>query len=202
MKKIILLTLAGAFAGFSFAEKDENAETYKLSKEASKVEWTGKKVTGQHSGNISIEESELFVKNDIIEGGTIIFDMTSITCNDMQGEMSDKLVSHLKSNDFFSVEKFKTATFKIKSVKLLNAAEEGKANQTITGDLTIKGITHEISFPAMVSFKNGKMVAIGEATVDRSKFDVRFGSPSFFENIGEKAIYDDFTLNFKLAAKK
>ena len=120
----------------------------------------------------------------------------------MQGEMSDKLVGHLKSDDFFSVEKFKTATFKIKSVKPLAVAGEGKANQTITGDLTIKGITHEITFPVMVSFKNGKMVAIGEATVDRSKFDVRYGSPSFFENIGDKAIYDDFTLNFKLAAKK
>ncbi|MDQ3192255.1 MAG: YceI family protein [Bacteroidota bacterium] len=198
MKKIILLAVTITLSSFAIGQNKK--EDYKINNETSTIEWTGKKVTGQHTGNISLLESALEVKDGAIEGGKITFDMTSITCTDMKGEMSDKLIGHLKSDDFFSVEKFNTATYKIKSVKPIKGAKDGQASHTITGDLTIKGITNEVSFPAIISKKENNIVAIGEAVVDRSKYDVRYGSPSFFENIGDKAIYDDFIIKFKLAA--
>ena len=201
MKKIIFLTLTAAFTGYAFTG-EKKAEVYKISTEASTIEWVGTKVTGAHNGNIKIANSELSVKEGVIEGGTINFDMTSITCTDLQGEWGDKLVGHLKSDDFFSVEKFKTATFKIKNLKPIKGAEEGKANYNITGDLTIKRITNEISFPILVTSKGDNIVAIGETNVDRTKWDIKFGSATFFENIGDKAIHNDFAIKFKIAAKK
>ena len=201
MKKTILLVLAAAFTGYAFIS-EKKAEVYKISTKSSTIEWVGRKVIGEHKGNIKVIPGELSIKNGIIEGGTINFDMTSITCNDMQGEYADKLVSHLKSDDFFSVEKFKTATFKIKNIKPIEGAEEGKFNYTITGDLTIKGITNEISFPAIVASKEDNIVTIGEVNVDRTKWDIKYGSASFVENIGDKAIHNDFTIKFKVGAKK
>ncbi|HET6245848.1 MAG: YceI family protein [Bacteroidetes bacterium] len=200
MKKIILLALTVSITGFAIGQKKE--EAYKINSSVSKIEWTGKKVTGKHNGEISISNSDLLVKNGAIQGGTITVDMTSITCSDMQGEMGEKLVGHLKSDDFFAVDKFNTAVYVIKSIKPIKGATEGKPNNTISGDLTIKGITHELSFPAIISVKDDNIVTVGEVTIDRTIYDVRYGSATFFENIGNKAISNDFTLNFKLAASK
>ena len=202
MKKIMLLTIATAFTAYAFKGEIQNAEKYKINTESSSIEWIGKKVTGQHNGNIKIAESELLVKKGVVEGGTINFDMTSITCLDMQGEYADKLIGHLKSEDFFSVEKHKTSTFKIKSLKAIKGAEEGKNNYTITGDLTIKGITNEISFPVIMASKGDDVVVVGEVNVDRTKWDIKYGSANFFEGLGDKAISNDFTIKFKIGAKK
>jgi polyisoprenoid-binding protein YceI len=126
--------------------------------------------------------------------------MASLKVEDLTGGSNEKLVGHLKSDDFFSVEKNPTATFVITSVAPLKGDACGN-NATITGDLTIKGKTNPLSFPAKVGVKNGMAAASGTATIDRTKYDIRYRSKSFFESIGDKAIDDTFTLTFNVIAK-
>ena len=203
-KKTTIITLAfAAILGTAFKPVEKKGEDYKVSAETSNIEWIGKKVTGEHKGGIKISNGELNITNGAITGGNFVIDMNSITCSDLQGEWSDKLIGHLKSEDFFSVQKHTNSTFKITKVTPIKTAKnEGEANNTITGNLTIKGNTQEISFPAYVLVKNDGIVAIGEASVDRTKFDIKYGSANFFEGLGDKAISNDFIIKFTLAAKK
>lgn len=173
--------------------------TYKVDVAKSDVKWHAKKVTGEHMGNLSLKNGQLEVQGNKVVGGTFAFDMNSITCTDItDAGYNQKLIGHLKSDDFFSVEKNPTATFKITNVK----PASGKDNATVTGDLTIKGITKSISFPATIAVKDGVAHAKADVTVDRSKFDIRYGSNSFFDNLGDKAIMDEFTVSFDITAKQ
>jgi polyisoprenoid-binding protein YceI len=203
MKRTILTLALAAITSLSIAnDKGKASGNLKVNTSASTVEWTGKKVTGQHNGKIKLMSSDLTMKNGMIDGGKILIDMNSITVEDLQGEWGDKLKGHLLSEDFFATDKFKTAEFEIRSVKPIANANEGAPNHMISGDLTIKGITHPIEFPALITVKDNAVAAIGEATIDRTKYDIRYGSASFFESLGDKAISNDFTIKFKLAAKK
>ena len=128
--------------------------------------------------------------------------MKTIKNTDLSGEYQTKLENHLKSDDFFSVEKNPTAIFAISSVTALADGNKEGNNFTLAGSLTIKGITNEISFPAKINFDGNDMSAAGTATIDRSKYNVRYGSTSFFDDLGDKAIYDEFKLNFNIKASK
>jgi polyisoprenoid-binding protein YceI len=196
MKKILLSTMALAIAAITFAGNGEK-NTYKVDNKLSNLEWTGKKVTGEHTGTIAVKEGSIMVENNMIKSGTIEFDMTSINCTDLEGEYKGKLEGHLKSDDFFSVEKHTASTLKIKSVK----KTEGQDTYEITGDLTIKGITHPTTFPAVIKMEDNKLVAIGTVDINRTKYDIKYGSGQFFDGLGDKMIYDDFTVKFKLGAK-
>ena len=219
MKKyVILASLAGALMVSAYAGNTNKvastaaatevaapakARAYKVDVTKSDLKWHAKKVTGEHMGNIALQSGQMLVNGNKIVGGTFVIDMNSITCSDIKdAEYNGKLVGHLKSDDFFSVEKNPTATFKISSVKPVANAAAGKPNATVTGDLTIKGITNQVSFPATVSVKNGVASAKADVTIDRSKFDVRYGSKSFFDNLGDKAIYDDFVVTLDVTAKQ
>jgi polyisoprenoid-binding protein YceI len=203
MKKSIIALAFAAVTGFAFTtDKGKNATTYKVSTNTSTVEWIGKKVTGAHNGLIKLASSELEVKDGMISGGKIVIDMNSITCEDLKGEWSDKLVGHLKSDDFFGVENHKTSELIVKKVSPISGAQSGENNYTIAGDLTIKGITHPIEFPALISVKGDAIAAVGEAKVDRTKYEIKYGSANFFESLGDKAIDNEFSVKFKLAAKK
>lgn len=151
----------------------------------STISWEGKKVTGKHSGTINIQEGSFEFDGAKVVGGSFVIDMTSLTVTDLKGDMAGKLAGHLKSPDFFDVANHPTATFELHSVN-----DEG----SVYGHLTIKGITKPISFDA--EFSNDGATA--KIIVDRTKFDVRYGSGSFFDNLGDKAIYDEFTLNVNL----
>ncbi|MFM8917862.1 MAG: YceI family protein, partial [Bacteroidota bacterium] len=124
--------------------------------------------------------------------------MASIVCNDLEGGSKAKLEGHLKSDDFFAVKNHPTATFEISSMTPISGAKAGAPNFTVTGKMTIKGITKDMNFPASVNFSGSNMIATADVVIDRSKFDVRYGSKSFFADIGDKAIYDEFTMKFKL----
>jgi len=124
--------------------------------------------------------------------------MNSITCTDLEGEYAGKLVGHLKSDDFFGVAKYPTAKFVITKA----IPQDTKGNYKIVGNLTIKEKTNEVKFAAAVSESNGTVNASGKITVDRSEYDVRFGSGSFFDGLGDKTIYDEFDLQVTLVAKK
>lgn len=203
MKQIVLsITLAAAYLIplNSNGQNKNQKKTFTIKSEKSKVEWIGKKVTGQHNGEIKIAKGELMASNGLVNGGTIAIDMNSITCLDLQGEWAEKLIGHLKSDDFFSVDKYPLSTFTIKSVSPIKGEKAGANNVTVKGDLTIKGITHEIEFPAIIEIRGTNLVANGEAKIDRTKYDIKYGSSNFFEGLGDKAIDNEFLVKFKLAA--
>ncbi|WP_130736211.1 YceI family protein [Flavobacterium sp. J27] len=168
-----------------------NAQTTKkVNVEKSKIEWVGKKVTGQHNGTINLKEGALVFKGKKLAGGTFTVDMTSINTTDLDGGMKGKLDGHLKSEDFFGVEKYPTAKLVFKTI-----ADKGNNLYTVTADLEIKGKTNPITFDMTVN----KDTAISKLVVDRTKYDIKHGSGSFFDNLGDKTIYDDFELNVTLS---
>lgn len=173
-------------------------ETYKINKETSSVEWVGKKVTGEHFGIVKVKDGNVAIDGDQITGGTVIMDMNTIEVHDIEdAETNAKLKGHLMSDDFFGVKNFPTATLTINKVEKIKGN-----NHTIYGELTIKGKTEAVEIPATVIVKDDKVVTVGELTIDRTKFGIRYGSGQFFEDLGDKMIYDDFTVKFKVGARK
>ena len=165
---------------------------------ASTVTWKGYKVTGSHEGTIDLQRGDLNFSNGVLTGGSFTIDMSTIAATDITGEYAQKLEGHLKSPDFFGVEKFPTAKFII-----TNVASRGTAGEyRVTGDLTIKETTKEVKFNTVVTEEMGKYVATADLKLDRTEFDVRYGSGSFFDNLGDKTIYDEFDLGIRLVTKK
>lgn len=183
--KLTLLVALIAFSATAFSQ-DFSVNVVKSS-----LKWTGKKVTGQHYGFINLKDGKFTVKNNKIVSGTFTIDMSTISNVDIESEeYRQKLVGHLKSDDFFGVEKFPVATLVItESTPFKNNKSSAK------GKLTIKGITHPINFEVT---KSGNDYT-STLTVDRSLYDVRYGSGKFFENLGDNTIYDEFTLEVKIA---
>ena len=192
MKKLAtLLVLAITITTASFASNGNGEKaTYSVDTKASKVYWTGKKVAGEHTGYLNLAGGEVFVEGKEVTGANLNLDVTSIEVTDLEGEWKDKLVGHLKSDDFFSAEKHPVANFKIKSFE----------NDKVVGDLTIKGITNEVSFPAEVKIEGNSLSASGTASIDRTKWDIKYNSGSFFSNLGDKMINDEFDIKFELKA--
>jgi polyisoprenoid-binding protein YceI len=174
------------------------ATQYNVNKSKSKVKWVGEKVTGSHNGEVKIAGGSLQFADKKLVGGTFEIDMTSITCNDLEDPTyNEKLVGHLKSDDFFGVNKHPKAKLVIKQ-----AIPQGADKYKVVADITIKGTTKEIKFFANVSHSGDQVTGKAEIVIDRSEFDVRYGSGSFFDNLGDKTIYDNFTLNVDLVASK
>jgi polyisoprenoid-binding protein YceI len=199
MKKTILLIAFSIVAiGYNAIAGKDGKSTMSVNAEESKVVWLGKKVTGEHTGEIQMAYGDLQFDGEKLTGGSFEIDMQSITNSDIENEeYNQKLVGHLKSDDFFGVEKYPKASFVMTEVEHTKA---GKYH--IKGDLTIKGITKSIEFPAQVTMLDTKATATASITVDRSEFNVRYGSGSFFDGLGDKMIYDDFTLDVTLVANK
>ena len=173
------------------------AEGFKVQKETSSVKWNGKKVSGEHYGQISIKNGEFVVENGKIVGGTFVVDMNTITCEDLDGEWNKKLVDHLKSDDFFGVESYPTSKLVLKDVN-----HQSGNSHTFEGHLTIKGKTHPIRFTADVDMEKNKIVANGKLVIDRTQYNIRYGSGKFFQNLGDRMIHDEFTLEYNITAKK
>ena len=156
------------------------------------IEWTGSKVIGgDHTGTISIKDSQFEFKKGQLSGGTVIADMTTITNTDLDGEWNQKLVGHLNSDDFFSTAKHPTATLKITKVSKGTDANTYK----VVADLTIKGITKSQNFVATVKPDGKHHVITANVNIDRTQYDVKYGSSSYFDSLGDKAISDNFNLN-------
>ncbi len=192
MKKIMTLILA--LCTFSVFAADQNL---KVDTKTSTLDWKATKVTGAHNGKVSIKSGSLNFKSGDLVGGEFVIDMTSITCEDIDNpEYNKKLVNHLKSDDFFSTSKFKTAKLVIKSARL------GKGGHfDVEGDLTIKGITKPIMFKANVERKDKTATATAEIKFNRAHYDIKYKSGSFFQDLGDKLIHDDVNLTVKLSAK-
>jgi polyisoprenoid-binding protein YceI len=157
------------------------------------VEWTARKVTGKHNGTVSIKEGTLDIKDGFLIGGTFTIDMSSITVVDLTGEYKGKLEGHLKSDDFFGVATYPTATLKITQA---NAKGEGQFE--VKADLTIRGKTNPVTFMAELMPEGKKYKATANLTIDRTLYDVKYGSGKFFEGLGDSTIYDEFDLAISL----
>jgi polyisoprenoid-binding protein YceI len=195
MKKILsMVVLSITFVGFAFTTAPKTT-TFKVDTQKSIILWNAKKVTGEHSGTIKLSGGELSLNGTNLTAGSFTINMTTITSTDGAGA---RLEGHLKSEDFFSVEKNPTSTFVI--IKVTPGAA---GTIIVAGNLTIKGITKALSFPATLAVKGTSLTAVAKGVkVDRTKYDIRYGSKSFFDSIGDKAIDDEFTLDITLVASK
>lgn len=193
MKKIILITLTVLFFAVNV-----QAEVYRLDTAQSKIEWIGKKLTEKHHGTIQVKSGTLNVDGMKITGGEFEIDMNTIKVLNIQNPKSNaKLTNHLKSDDFFSAEKFPTSKFMITRV------EQKKGNIVeVTGNLTIKGITHIVTIPTTLKKNGDTLQATGSVKLDRTRWDIKYGSGKFFKGLGDKLIRDDFELKLNLVASK
>ncbi len=198
MNKTIFSLSAGALAVALFSFKAVKEDSYNVSTKESKLEWFAEKVTGKHNGVVNIKSGSLTMAEGVLKKGDFLIDMPTIEATDLTGEYKQKLDGHLKSADFFDVEKFNTAKIVIKNANLLDKA---KGTYNVTGDLTIKGITHEITFPATLKVSGGNVTGNAEFSINRTKWDIKYGSANFFESLGDKAIYDDIKFKVALVAK-
>ncbi len=203
MKKIFGFSEVFMFLIFiNLVCKNSHTEVYKVDTNLSTLEWSGEKITKKHTGTIKFSKGE--IKNDHGKiSGSFEIDMNTITNTDIKSaEGRTKLESHLKSGDFFHVDKYPVSKFVIKSVSPLNYIQPGPYTHNVTGLLTIKDKTNEISFDANISMQENKFVCTGTAIIDRSKFDVKHQSKTFFPDIGDRVIYDNFDLKFNVIAIK
>ena len=195
MKKFSRFLVLVAIATFSFVKPPVKVPADLTS---SFVKWTGYKVTGQHFGKVMLKSGSLEFEGDNLVGGAFEMDMTSITVEDLSGEGAKKLGGHLKSDDFFGVAAHPTSKFVI--TKVVSRGTPGAYK--IIGNLNLKAATKELRFNADIKTIEGKQTAVAKIKLDRSEYDIRYGSGSFFENLGDKTIYDEFDLEINLVYKK
>ncbi len=191
---IALATTAGVM---SFTA-NQGETTYTLQEKSSSLEWFAEKVTGKHNGTVLLKSGFLTLKDDQITKGEFVIDMTTINTTDLEGEYKEQLDGHLKSADFFDVQNHKTAKILIKK-----SSKNSDGTHKITADLSIKNITHEITFNAKVTNgPNSNLNALADITIDRTKWNIRYGSGSFFDNLGDKMIYDEIKFKVQVSALK
>jgi len=160
---------------------------------SSYVGWLAKKIVGEHSGKVKFQDGTISTKNGVLTGGSFTVDMKSITCDDIKDiDYNKKLIGHLNSTDFFNVYEYPSATIKVTKVLKLTK----KINTyNLTADLTIKGITKSITFPATFKTVGKTFEGVAKITIDRTLWDIKYGSSNFFEGLGDKAIKNDVEMN-------
>ena len=194
MRNIITLSLLLlGFCVTGFANNTEPTHGGEVDLAASTITWTAKKITATHTGGVTLKSGSIHFKNHQLTGGQFVMDMTSITSTDLDGEWGQKLIGHLNSADFFETDKYPTSKLVIKEI---SKSTEGDA-YAINADLTIKGITKPVGFTADVSAKGASAII----TVDRTAYDIKYGSGSLFDDLGDKAIENEFQLSINLVLK-
>jgi polyisoprenoid-binding protein YceI len=209
---MILAVMAIAFTNCK--EKAKEAETteavaptettdistkYKVNTDGSTIMWIGHKPTGKHNGTIAIESGVMTLNNDVLESGTFLIDMNSIKVMDIPVEEKGnaKLTNHLKSDDFFDVEQYPTAAFEVTGIETV----EGKT--MLSGNLKMKNVTNNVTIPVSINQNDNMLVITSETfTIDRSKWNVQYGSKSFFDNLGDKFVNDEIELKINVSAVK
>lgn len=184
------------------AQSADSARVFALDSASSKVEWLAKKVTGQHNGTLAIKSGELKTEAGKITSGRFLLNMPSIKVLDLtDAETNTKLTGHLNSEDFFSTSKFPEGIFELVSSEPIANAAAGAPNYTIKGNLTLKGISKAISFPAIIAMNGETLNAQASFDIDRTEWDIRYGSGKFFKDIGDAAINDNFNIKLNIVAK-
>lgn len=195
MKTVKTLLIAFALIFFAGESSIAQTKTLEIDKRSGTIEWKGSKVTGSHNGEIDIKEGSFTFEDGKLTKAHVVIDMTSIVNHDLEDpETNAKLIGHLKSDDFFGVKNYPEATFKSTSIE---PQDSGK--YLVKGNMTIKEDTNPVEFPVTVKTSKKAFRAEGSFEIDRSKYNVRYGSKSFFDNLGDKVIYDDFTISFNIS---
>lgn len=188
MKKLALIALVAS--GLAFGQTKKVV--------ASDVHWWGYKIakteSSSHDGKVNVKSGNLIVKKNKVVGGSFVLDMTTINSTDVTGKAKERLDGHLKNGDFFEVDKFPTAEFVITSV----APNKDKIyTSMVTGNLTVKGKTNAISFPAKLGVSKGlASIVTDKFSFDRQKFDVAYKSSA-----QDVFIKDDIDMKVKVTAK-
>ena len=165
----------------------------------SQIEWIGRKMTGEHSGTLGLLEGWVTMNDSIVIGGKFIFDLKSIKNNDIESpEWRLKLENHLKTEDFFHVDSFPQAILKIKGNNSFSKKNNLDSISLVYADLTIRGITNEISILFRLDKSENNLTAIGSVDIDRTLYNIKYKSGNYFFNLGDKIIYDDFTIKFTI----
>ena len=174
------------------------ALSYHLITSQAKVKWTGKKVTGSHWGRVDFVEGMIEFKEDRLSGGHFTIDMNTINSLDLMGESKANLDNHLKSKDFFDVDNHKNAKFVI-----TNAEKKEGNTYKVDGKMTIRGQTHDESFNVIITKEaNNKMKGKGKLVFNRTKYGIKYNSGRFFQDLGDKLIYDDIEFEFDLIGEQ
>ena len=200
---LVLVSFKNAHA---YQEASVLADTtiYQINKGYSTVNWTGYKLGGQHTGKIEISDGQIFFNDTTLIGGTFELDMNAVSNTDLTDTvMAKKLVDHLKSPDFFDSKTYPKATFKIEKIIPYGKTGDIQYKYKIVGPLTLKGVTKKLSFEAdLFLYDSGSCSVTGRLFMDRSDFNVKYGSGTFFDNLGDKVIYDRVLLDVSLSAVK
>jgi polyisoprenoid-binding protein YceI len=170
-----------AFTSFAFT----SLITREVKITDSTINWKGYKVIGEHFGTIELKGGALTFDGDKLIGGEVFIDMTSIKVTDMEGEYANKLAGHLKADDFFGTEKYPTAILKFTKLS------GNGANYHVTADMTIKGITSPVNFEMKVAANS----ATAKLKIDRTKYGIKYRSATFFDDIKDRAISDEFDID-------
>jgi len=196
---IVSLAFLGITALLAFKAPVHGDGKYEVDVSKSNIEWVGEKFTGEHSGDLSFKSGEIVMAGHGIAAASFVVDMTSIKCTDMEGERASDLESHLSDDDFFYTEKFPEASIAMVSAKQQPPDDSGN-NFLLKANLTIKGITNEISFPLLLKLADNKVTLKAIVVFDRTKWGIHYKSKSVFDDLGDRFIYDDIRLNISLTA--
>jgi polyisoprenoid-binding protein YceI len=197
MKRTILMLAVVFFITFSF--QSIKKVNYKVNTNSSTINWKGFKPTGSHFGTIDLSNGNFILNDEKIVGGEFTINMNSIVDLDMPADnkYNAKLVGHLKSEDFFDVLKYPNGGFQIKGTE----KKDGKT--LIKGELTLKGITHRVSFLADLSLKDDQLTLKRETfKIDRAKWNIRYKAKSFFNDLKDKFINDEMEISIEVVAHK
>ena len=197
MKKIFLSAILSVLTLFAIAAKP-HTDQVRVNSENSTVKWTGSKIAESHEGTIKIQKGVLGIQHGTLVGGQISFDMSTITNTDIESpKYKAMLEGHLKNKDFFNVEEFPLAT-----ITITNAVRGSGNSYKIMANLTIKGITHPISFAADVNVNGKNFLATAKIKIDRTKWDIKYNSGNYFKDLGDKLILDEIEFDIYLLSVK
>lgn len=185
------------------AVTESTTEKFVVNVAESTIEWKGFKPTGTHNGTINIENGVVNTNDGKLHSGTFLIDMNSLVSLDLEGEWKDKLEAHLKGTtegkegDFFNVAKFPSAAFEI------TGSEDVEGKTKLSGNLTLKGVKNNVTFPVNVGTEGDMLTITSEAfTIDRTKWGINFMSKTVFDGLGDKFVNDDIELKITVKAKK
>jgi hypothetical protein len=193
MKKILFLITLSIFTFSAIATKP-HTDHIRVDIHKSTVKWKGSKITEGHEGFIQIQKGVLMIEHGTLVGGQISFNMKTITNSDIESEKYKAMLEgHLKSDDFFDVDKYPLST-----ISITKATKTEGNNYSIVADLTIKGITHSVTFDAKVNIQKIDFSAKAKISIDRTKWDIKYKSGNFFKDLGDKAILDEIEFDISL----
>ena len=203
-------------AGFEFEGNDSSrwkdgpsltttSAVFDVDPERSQIHWTGRNINGSHTGLLTVSDGQMVIENGSIISGRFTIDMNSMTCRDLTDATYNKmLIDHLKSDDFFCVDKYPHVTFNVTKADPVQESSPGSANFTVSGDLTVRGIDNHIEFPAILTVKadDGSLCLQAYFDFDRTRWNVLYGSGKYFEKLGMHLVYDAIGIQLQVTATK